>query len=293
MRVPSTRAGRLQLHRAAGRRRASCSCWRRRRCRWRRWPRSASARWSCAATLREMRTAIDKFKDAVDMGQIPDDRADAGQRGLPARPRDAGRGRDGGQRRVGPQAEVPAPRAHRSDDQLHGVGAARVSGQARRSVVGRQERVRRVHEEPRARRSTARNTGTGRWTQRARPRLARVASPDVGLHADGDDDRDGAHRHRWRASASSMYGNSVHAGEGSDAQGRPVPDARRDRSVLRRQEQVPADARVAGRPRSTCGRFPWIRSRRAPTPGRRRCPSSEPGNLATEPGIFDVKSGSE
>ena len=43
-----------------------------------------------------------------------------------------------------------------------GVGHARLPGQAGRDVLGRAERVRRVHEERGPRRSTARSTGTGR-----------------------------------------------------------------------------------------------------------------------------------
>ena len=56
-------------------------------------------------------------------GADSDDRARAGQRGLSAGSRDAGRGRDAGQRRLRPEAEVPAARPDRSDDQHARSGA--------------------------------------------------------------------------------------------------------------------------------------------------------------------------
>ncbi len=65
--------------------------------------------------LREVRTAIDKFKDAADTGHDSDDRAQGQQRRVSAGPADAGRWRVGGQRRDRAQAEVPAPRPGRPD----------------------------------------------------------------------------------------------------------------------------------------------------------------------------------
>ena len=49
--------------------------------------------------LREMRTAIDKFKDAADAGAIAPFDVKAGSGELSAEARDARRGRDHGQRR--------------------------------------------------------------------------------------------------------------------------------------------------------------------------------------------------
>src|SRR5690606_19318935 len=72
----------------------------------------------------------------------PEDR----RRGLPGGPRGP---RRRGQRRQRPeraQAEVPAADPDRSDDELAGLGQAVVPGQARCDVVGRAERVRRLHE---------------------------------------------------------------------------------------------------------------------------------------------------
>ena len=72
--------------------------------------------------LRDMRDAIDKFKDAADQGHDPDHRAQGGKRGLSARPGHPRRGRVGGQRRVGAQAQIPAARSARPDDRRSRMG---------------------------------------------------------------------------------------------------------------------------------------------------------------------------
>ena len=112
--------------------------------------------------LREMRTAIDKYKDAADTQQIASLEIKAGSEGYPADLADARRRRRRAQRRDRAQAEVPAASARRSDD-AHapsgGCGRTRTSrtpraGAARTSSTSTRRST--------ARRSTARSTGTGR-----------------------------------------------------------------------------------------------------------------------------------
>ena len=59
-------------------------------------------------SLREMRTAIDKFKDAVDQGQIPTTELEPGNEGYPPDLETLVERRVGGERRHRPEAEVPA-----------------------------------------------------------------------------------------------------------------------------------------------------------------------------------------
>ena len=59
--------------------------------------------------LREMRTAIDRFKDAADMQMIAATDLKAGAEGYPEKLEIPGRGRPRHGRRVGQEAEVPAP----------------------------------------------------------------------------------------------------------------------------------------------------------------------------------------
>ena len=66
--------------------------------------------------LREMRTAIDRFKDAADLQQIAATDLKAGAEGYPPTLEVARRGRPRQRRRQRPQAEVPAPHPDRSDD---------------------------------------------------------------------------------------------------------------------------------------------------------------------------------
>ena len=84
------------------------------------------------------------------------------QRRLSAGSRDAGRGRQRSQRSVRPQAEVPAPGPDRSDDAARPSGAcARIrTSRTRRRGAGRTSSTS-TPSRP-ARRSTARNTRTGR-----------------------------------------------------------------------------------------------------------------------------------
>ena len=89
-----------------------------------------------------------------------------------------------------------------------------------------------------------------------------------------------------------MYGNSVHAREGSHAQGRSVPDARRDRPVLRRQEQYPAnlDALVGDKYLRAVPIDPFTRSTDS---WQTTMSEPDPGNPSLESGISNVKSGSD
>ena len=79
-------------------------------------------------------------------GPDPGDGDPHRQRRLSAGSRDARRGRHGRQRRVGAQAQVPAPDPDRSADELDRVGPARLSGPAGLVRLGRTERLRRLHE---------------------------------------------------------------------------------------------------------------------------------------------------
>ena len=88
--------------------------------------------------LREMRTAIDKYKDAADIGQIGSIDIKAGSEGYPPDLETLVEGVVDRQRRDRPQAEVPAPHSDRSDDQLDRVGPALVPGQAGLDALGRQ-----------------------------------------------------------------------------------------------------------------------------------------------------------
>ncbi len=113
-------------------------------------------------TLREMRTAIDKFKDAVDQGQIPTDRAGAGQRRAIRRisrrwSRAFRAANDASGRKLKFLRRVPIDPMTNSTE----WGMRSYQDRPDVDVLGRAERVRRVHDERRARRSTARSTGTG------------------------------------------------------------------------------------------------------------------------------------
>ena len=74
-------------------------------------------------TLRELRTAIDHYKDAADQGMIAATELKLGNEGYPPDARDAGRGRAAAGDATGPEAEVPAPGPDRSDDELQRSGA--------------------------------------------------------------------------------------------------------------------------------------------------------------------------
>ena len=75
-------------------------------------------------SLREMRTAIDKFKDAADNGQIGAIDLKAGSEGYPPDLETLVEGVSVANDAIRPQAEVPAAHPDRSDDQFDRVGHA-------------------------------------------------------------------------------------------------------------------------------------------------------------------------
>ena len=89
-----------------------------------------------------------------------------------------------------------------------------------------------------------------------------------------------------------QYRNSVQRTQEATLQDGSLPDARRDRSVLRRQGQVPDVARLAGE-----RRLPAQDSRRSDHQVRRHLEDgagrSRSDNPTAEPGVYDVKSGAQ
>ena len=76
--------------------------------------------------LREMRTAIDKYKDAVDSGAIASFDVKAGTEGYPPTLETLVEGVTKAGDAIGRQAQVPAANPDRSDDPLDRVGHARL-----------------------------------------------------------------------------------------------------------------------------------------------------------------------
>ena len=189
-------------------------------------------------SLREMRTAIDKFKDAADMGQIGATDLKAGAEGLSAGSRDAGRRRQRRRRRERPETQVPAAHPDRSDDQLHRLGHAVLSGQARLHFLGRAE----------SSSTSTRIEGHGARRHQIH-RLVIDMSRDHGgrrggLHARGAA-RGARHHFDSRLDGGRAVPELGPARQRSGAQHEPRPHARRDRPVLCRQRQVPGVARRA------------------------------------------------
>ena len=102
-------------------------------------------------TLRELRTAIDKYKDAVDQGQIGGTDNQLGNEGYPPDLETLVEGvtaaGDASGRKLKFLRRVPAG----PHDPVLGMGPPVVSGRARRAQLGREERVRRVLAERRHR----------------------------------------------------------------------------------------------------------------------------------------------
>ena len=103
-----------------------------------------SGRSSCGGRCARLRTAIDKYKDAVDQGQIGGTDNQLGSEGYPPDLETLVEGvtaaGDASGRKLKFLRRIPVDPMTRS----HGVGPAVVPGRARRAELGRQERVRRV-----------------------------------------------------------------------------------------------------------------------------------------------------
>ena len=98
-------------------------------------------------SLREMRTAIDKFKDAVDMGLIPATEIQHRQRRLSADLETLVEGVTVANDASGRKLKFLRRDPDRSVDELHGVGPARLSRiEPDAFVLGRAERLRRLHQ---------------------------------------------------------------------------------------------------------------------------------------------------
>ena len=96
--------------------------------------------------LREMRTAIDGYKYAVDLGVHRRHGDRSGKPGLSAQPRNARGGRRAGRRERGQRPALPAADSDRSDDEDHRLGHEVLPGRSRHHTLGRGQRVRRLHE---------------------------------------------------------------------------------------------------------------------------------------------------
>ena len=123
-----------------------------------------------ATRQREVRSAAGAARDADGDRQVqgrrrprPDfaARAEGGRRRLSAGPADARRRRGGGQRRHRPQAEVSAPRSRRSDDARAPSGGCAPIRTTPTRHGGADRTSSTSSRRSRARRSTARSTGTG------------------------------------------------------------------------------------------------------------------------------------
>ena len=181
-------------------------------------------------SLREMRTAIDKFKDAADLGQIGSLDIKVGSENYPPDLETLVDGVTAANDATGRKLKFLRRIPIDPMTQRHRMGPALVSGQARLHALGRPERVRRLHDVRRhgARRHQIQRLVTGEWSAASRARLHAHRAHGRGRDSD---------RHPG-AMGLTQYRNSVTARARSGPEGRSVPDARRDRSVLRRQEAV-------------------------------------------------------
>jgi len=89
--------------------------------------------------LREMRDAIDRFKDAADMGMIPATELTPNSEGYPPDLESLVERGLGGERRVRTETQAAETGACRSHDRQGRVGLSFLSGSARRHIVGTAE----------------------------------------------------------------------------------------------------------------------------------------------------------
>ena len=111
--------------------------------------------------LREMRTAIDRYKDAVDQGAIPATKVRPGSEGYPPDLETLVVGVEAAGQGIGAQAQVPAPHPDRPDDPRAGVGHARRTTTSRTPSRGAARTSTTSTARAKAPRSTARSTRTG------------------------------------------------------------------------------------------------------------------------------------
>ena len=94
--------------------------------------------------LREMRTAIDRYKDAADLQQISNLELEPDDMGYPPDLETLVKGVTKAGDATQTQVALPAPHPDRPADRRGRVGPAVVPGSSRVDVLGRAERVRRV-----------------------------------------------------------------------------------------------------------------------------------------------------
>ena len=86
--------------------------------------------------LREMRTAIDRYKDAVDLGVVGGTEIDPQNQGYPPSLETLVEGVEPVDENAGRRAALPASDSDRSDDEEHRLGPALLPGRSGRDALG-------------------------------------------------------------------------------------------------------------------------------------------------------------